>query len=138
MEDGKYFKFSELIKSDIAIKNKIDNYPKSAEIITNLYNLIIVIDKVRANWGSAINATSGYRSDILNKLVGGAENSGHRFGNAVDLVPLNGKVVELFYFMKGYLIENKIEFDELILENGWVHFSLKSWKNEYRKKIFIL
>lgn len=136
--DGKYFKFSEMVKSDIAIKNNIDNYPKLAETISNLFDVIIVIDKVRTDWGSAINVTSGYRCEQLNELVGGAERSGHKYGNAVDLVPSNGKVVELFYFIKDFLIVNKIEFDELLLENGWIHFSLKSWNNEHRKKIGVI
>jgi len=40
--------------------------------------------------------------------------------------------------MKQFLKDNNIQFDELILEDGWIHFSLKSWKNEHRKKVLIL
>lgn len=132
--DGKYFKFTELIKSDIATKNGIDNYPKSAEIISNIFDVIIVMDKVRTLWKEQIIVTSGYRCDELNELVGGAENSGHKYGNAADLITTNGRTAELFEFMKQFLKDNNIQFDELILEDGWIHFSLKSWKNEHRKK----
>jgi len=138
MKDGKYFKFSEFVKSDTADRHNIDNYPKSAEIISNIFDVIIVMDKVRTLWKEQIIVTSGYRCDELNELVGGAENSGHKYGNAADLITTNGRTAELFEFMKQFLKDNNIQFDELILEDGWIHFSLKSWKNEHRKKVLIL
>lgn len=140
--DGKYFKFSEMVKSDIAIKNNIDNYPKRANIITNLYNLIKFLNPMRKEWGSPVLITSGYRCNELNAILGGSDKSAHKIGFAVDLVPSNGKVIELFNFIKDYLQTKNLEFDELILENKgnsvWVHFALYSIDGKQRKKILQL
>ena len=103
MKDGKYFKFSEFVKSDTADRHNIDNYPKSAEIISNLFDVIIILDKIRTFWKEQIIVTSGYRCDELNELIGGAENSGHKYGNAVDIITTNGRTAELFKFMKQFL-----------------------------------
>lgn len=137
-----YFKFSELCKSDIATKNGIDNYPKSAQIITNLYNLIKFLNPMREAWGSPVLITSGYRCDQLNAILGGSLKSAHKIGFAVDMIPKNGKVTDLFNFFKDYLLTKNLDFDELILENNgksvWVHFALYSIDGKQRKKILQL
>ena len=136
---GKFFTRAEIIKSMTAYKNKIDNTPKDETIYNNIDSLIDFLDKVRYAWGNAIIVTSGYRCPELNEIVGGVKTSGHQYGYAVDLIPANNKKIEFFEFFKNYLEENKLDFDELILEsNGnsiWIHFSLFSYQGKQRKKI---
>lgn len=143
---GKYFSIKELCKTS----TKIDNTP-NADIINNLNQLIDVLDDIREEWTKvcdvngwgtgAIIVTSGYRSQAVNKAVGGVNNSEHLLGYAVDIVPSNGKNLELYNMIRDYLLLNNIPFSQLINEkpkNGipsWIHFSING-KKGYRREIF--
>ena len=110
-----------------------------------------VIDKIREewteivkknNWGSpAIYVHSGYRSEAVNKAIGGSKTSEHMLGYAVDFEPVNQKNLEFFNFMVDYLKRNNIPFSQLINEKpicgvpSWIHFSING-KKGYRKQIF--
>ena len=133
---AKYFTLRELTQSTTAYKYKIDNTP-SAEIVEHLEELMDFMDGFRAYWGGPLIVSSGYRCEALNEKVGGAKNSGHKYGWAVDFVPANNKKVECYEKFQEYLKDK--EFDELILERSgariWLHFSLYSWQGKQRKKI---
>jgi hypothetical protein len=47
--------------------------------------LIIALEKLRSLVNAPIVITSGYRCPLHNKVVGGARNSQHKYGNAVDI-----------------------------------------------------
>lgn len=137
----KYFTIKELCYSDTAKLHKIDNTP-TEEIINNLTEFTDnVLDLIREAWGSAIKVNSGYRCEKLNKKVGGSKTSSHKYGFAVDLKPVNGLIDDFFEFVKQYLIENEIAFDQLIDEysgnSHWVHIGYKNSKGEQRKQIKI-
>jgi hypothetical protein len=137
----KYFTIKELCYSDTAKLHKIDNTP-TEEIINNLTEFTDnVLDVIREAWGSAIKVNSGYRCEKLNKKVGGSKTSSHKYGFAVDLKPVNGLINDFFEFVKKYLIENGIAFDQLIDEysgnSHWVHIGYKNSKGEQRKQIKI-
>ena len=84
---------------------------------------------------------SGYRSPAVNKLAGGAANSNHLTGCAVD-IRCAGKEQMIRY--AGILLDiadgTKQEFDELILEQHgsvcWLHFAVRPKDN--RRKISFL
>ena len=101
----KYFTISELTYSSRARELHIDNTPFSYTIIENLTQLIeTLVDPIREAWGAPIIITSGYRSDTLNRAVGGSKTSEHRFGLAVDVVPKNTADIDEFAaFVKDYL-----------------------------------
>lgn len=135
---SKYFTLQELLKSDTAIKKKIDNTP-SWEVVHNLERLADFLDQLREAWGSGIRVSSGFRCPALNSAVGGVSNSAHQYGNAVDLVPVNGRMTEFEKFLKSWLKGRK--FDQCIWESNkggsrWVHFGLFSNKGEQRCKMF--
>lgn len=136
---SKYFTLQELLRSDTAIRKKIDNSP-SWEVVSNLSRLAAFLDELREAWGSAIRVSSGFRCVALNKAVGGVENSAHQYGNAVDISPVNGKQNEFEAFLKKWLKGRK--FDQCIWEQSkssggrWVHFSLYSNKGEQRCRMF--
>lgn len=143
---GKYFSIEELCKTSVPA----DNTP-SEEVHKHLEELIQVLDDIRDKWADfcnyrnlgnpAIRVTSGYRSTEVNTEVGGVSNSSHLIGYAVDIVPRNLQLIRLFSFMKRYLAEKDIPFDELIAEKidgkiRWIHFSIKNNNGEQRRKIF--
>lgn len=145
---GKYFTIEELTKTDTGL----DNTPNELEI-KHLEELIKVIDNIRGEWtelcklnkwGSAsILVNSGFRSDAVNKAVGGAKNSEHKLGYAVDFEPSNQRNKEFWDFIVDYVTTNNIGFSQLIAEkprNGipsWIHFSING-RNGQRKQIFTL
>ena len=74
----KYFTINELSKSTTAANKGIKNIPNDAE--TYCLTLLIdkVLDPIRKAWSS-------FRCDRLNKLIGGASNSDHKYGRAADI-----------------------------------------------------
>ena len=84
--------------------------------------------------------SSGFRSEEVNRLCGGAVNSNHLTGCAVDIRCLGP---EHMIRMAGILLDisdgTKREFDELILEKRgttyWIHFAVRP-KDNRRKILF--
>lgn len=132
-----YFIISELVVSDTAKKNKIDNTP-SPEIISHLKELIEkLLNPIREAWGSPIIVSSGYRCPKLNEIVKGAKTSAHLTGYAADLIPGNGQRVKFIKFVQEYLKKANIPFDQCIDEYGrWCHVGLYSPSHTQRKQIF--
>ncbi len=136
---SRYFRLEEFLKSDTAVRKRIENLP-SWEVINNLNRLADFLDEMRIAWGSGIRINSGFRCPHLNSAVGGVSNSAHQYGNAVDLVPVNGKMAEFEAFLRKWLKGRK--FDQCIYEQSrasggkWVHFALYSNRGEQRCKMF--
>lgn len=129
MKLSKNLTLGEVTKSATAIKHGIDNKPTGE----HLSNLIEVANKVfqplRDHFRRPIAVTSGYRSEALNKRIGGSSTSQHCKGEALDLdadVFGNLENWEVFEYIK-----NELEYDQLIWEFGddenpaWVHVSYK-------------
>jgi zinc D-Ala-D-Ala carboxypeptidase len=136
MEDirlSKNFLLSELIKSDIAIRKGIDNYPKDKAVINNLAKLCQkILQPCRDKFGK-IHPTSGFRCLELNRLIGSKDSSQHILGQAVDFEIPSVPNYKLAYWIR----DNIPVFDQIILEHyikgqpgsGWVHVSLKEKGN---------
>ena len=120
------FKMSELIHSDTAIVNNINNMP-DIQSLDNLLNLIFyILQPIRDKFG-AIKVTSGYRCQKLNKLVGGVPTSNHTKGCAADIQ--NANLHAIYNYVVTYL-----DYDECLFEtnkNGvrWLHVSYVKGKN---------
>ena len=112
----KNFKLSEFFVSSTADKNGIKNEPsfdEKAAIVRNI-NLLVdnVLDPIRDIAHTPILITSGYRCPIVNKLVGGADNSQHMSGCAADF-HVKGYNHSMMYEVFLYIF-NTLEFDQLI------------------------
>lgn len=62
----------------------------------------------------AIIVTSGYRSNLLNKAVGGSKTSDHLWGFAADLKPANKRMEEFDKFIEQLI--PTIKFSQIIRE----------------------
>ena len=134
-----YFTLNELVKSNTAIVNHIDNTPDK-EVENHLKELIKFLNPLRESWGSPIIITSGYRCKMLNEKIDGSKTSAHLTGYACDMIPKNGKFNEFVEFLKDYLKDKS--FDQCIIEKSpkskWIHLGLKNLKGLQRKQIFNL
>lgn len=127
------FTISELIKSDTAEKNGINNTP-DINSLDNLLDLIFyVLQPLRDKLKKPIVITSGFRSVKVNALVGGVSNSQHLYGQAADITVSGMSAAQLFDFVKN----SGIEYDQCINEyNSWIHVSYNKGHN--RKQAFKL
>lgn len=119
------FTLDELVLSDYAIRNDLDNTPND-EQIENLRILCFnVLQPLREVLGKPVIVTSGYRSPVVNKAIGGATTSQHIKGQAADIHVPEMSIQELYDFIKANL-----PFDQLIQEFGrWVHVSYNASSN---------
>ena len=120
-----HFTIEELCASDTAKKKGIANKPNTQQMINLVYLAAYVLEPLRVAMGEPIKIGSGFRSQALNKEVGGVWNSQHTKGQAVDLC-IDGdlkKGKKWFNYIKDHL-----PFDQLIWEHNskgtyWVHVS---------------
>lgn len=129
-----YFTLEELIYSSTAEQKGIKNTPDKQQE-AHLIEMIEILNNIREAWGSPIRITSGFRSQELNKAVGGQPTSAHLAGYAVDMQPVGRDLNEFYDFLIKYLKDK--EFDQLILEHKkWVHLGIKSLFGEQRHQVF--
>lgn len=134
---SKNLSLAEVTKSATAIKKGISNEP-TIEHLENLKAVALnVFQPVRDHFNIPIAVTSGYRSEELNKLIGGSSKSQHSKGEALDLdCDVFGGLSnrDLFEYIKDH-----IDYDQLIWEFGdddnpnWVHVSYKRIANNRRE-----
>lgn len=98
----------------------LDNTP-SPENIEHLKVTAAGMELVRSLLNDLpIHVTSGYRSDAVNKAVGGSSTSDHPHGWCCDFIcPSFGTPIEICRAIAG----SGIRFDQLIQEGTWVHCS---------------
>ena len=121
MKISAHFTLEEFSFSEAAARLGLDNTPIPI-ISTNLSFLAAVMEKVRTLLGDRpIVVRSGYRSVAVNQAVGGVATSAHCHGLACDFVcPLFGTPAEV----ARTILKSVIDYDQLILEYGWVHVGL--------------
>lgn len=124
------FKISELIHSDLAIQNNINNMP-DINALDNMLELIFhCLQPIRNLIKKPIIITSGFRNQQINFLAGGALNSQHKEGRAADFIIKGMTPKQIIEIIKN----SDIEYDQLIDERTWVHISFNKGNN--RKQIF--
>ena len=147
MRISKNFTLAELTKSNTATRLGISNTPDK-EGIHKLRLLATELLQPLRNAVGALRVTSGYRSESLNKAIGGSNKSQHTKCEAVDLQFVKrGRMDNMRIF--NAIINHAIEFDQLILEFGnpaptadkdsdnpdWIHLSWKVTGN--RRQILV-
>lgn len=118
-----------MLKSRTATRLGLSNSPNE-EHVKNMQALAEnIFQPLRDYFGVPIHISSGYRSEALNKAIGGSKSSQHCKGEAMDIdrdgysQPDNAQLFEY--------IKNNLDFDQMIWEFGtqknpeWVHVSHK-------------
>ena len=82
---SKYITYDEATTSQTAIRKGIDNTPTNTELINMQLVAVRVFDVVRDHFKTPLRVSSFYRCLKLNTTVGGAKNSQHKLGQAIDM-----------------------------------------------------
>jgi zinc D-Ala-D-Ala carboxypeptidase len=121
MHISEHFTLEELSFSETAARRGLDNTPGPI-VVANLGLVAAVMEEIRTLLGGRpIAVHSGYRSPQVNKAVGGAATSAHCFGLACDFICSEFGTP---YDVALAIQTSDIEYDQLILEYGWVHVGL--------------
>ena len=137
-----HFSLEEMCKTKVNIKN----VPNEAHV-ENLKRLCgwleMLRDEYNRRYGEGndpIIINSGYRSEAVNKAVGGVAGSNHLTGCAVDIHVL-GKEQAIRYacILLDIADESQEDFDELLIEQSktslWIHFAVRPFANRRRIRL---
>jgi zinc D-Ala-D-Ala carboxypeptidase len=103
---------AEAISSATALRKGIANKPTQQHLLNLKEVALHIFQPCREHFGKPLRVTSGYRSEELNKAIGGSSKSQHSKGEALDMQSTKGYTnKELFMFIKDHL-----NFDQLIGE----------------------
>ena len=141
-----HFTLGEMCKT--SAKTQDGNIPSHVHI-ENLKRLCGWLEMLRSEWNKRygegndpIIINSGYRSEAVNKAVGGVSGSNHLTGCAVDIrVAGIEQLVRYATILLDISDESQEDFDELLLERSprgayWLHFAVRPSGN--RRKVRLI
>lgn len=115
MKISKYFDLNEATSTGTGLYND----PEGIELKSNIIQCALRLDEVRDLFALPLIVSSWYRSPKVNAKVGGAKNSAHMSGWAVDFKIKGMQDLEVALRIKA----SSIKYDQLILEPNWIHIS---------------
>ena len=139
MKLSEHMTLAELTKTSV----NIENVPNEAQV-ENLKRVCRWLERLRKRWNDKygdgddpIIINSGFRSEAVNKAVGGVPTSNHLTGCAVDIRCI-GMEQALRY--AAILLDisdmSREDFDELLIEQRrsvvWIHFAVRPSGNRRR------
>ena len=142
---SQHFTLGELCKT--SVKTADGNIPSRVHI-ENLKRLCSWLEMLRDEWNrrygegnDPIIINSGYRSPQVNKAVGGAANSNHLTGCAVDIrVAGMEQLLRYAVILLDIADEGREDFDELLMERSprgtyWLHFAVRPEGNRMKIRL---
>lgn len=133
MKVSENFYLSEVVKSESALRLKIDN--SLPPILLSNAKLIAeaILEPIRAHYKMKFSPKSWYRCPALNKAIGGSPRSEHMEATAVDI-----ELIGITNLALARWIRDNLKFNQLILEHytdgepnsGWVHVSHNAVHNK--------
>ena len=123
---SKHISEHEATESYTAKRRDIENTPDGYQLVNMVLLAENVFEPLRKWVGGPIKINSFFRSQELNKAIGGSSKSQHCEGRAIDIDDVYGwrSNAEMYNYIK-----NNLDFDQLIWEFGtddnpdWVHVS---------------
>ena len=105
-----------LLREFLNLKKYPENLP-TMQVVANLtYGCHLLLEPARLEVGPII-VNSGFRSEAVNRRVGGVRNSQHLIGQAADIRPKNpAQFQRLVDFLKAHALT-----DQLLTASTWLH-----------------
>ena len=141
---SEHFTLGEMCKTKV----NLENVPNEAQV-ENLKRLCGWLEMLRDEWNrrygegdDPIVINSGYRSEAVNKAVGGVKGSNHLTGCAADIrVAGIEQLLRYATILLDISDESREDFDELLLERSpkgtyWLHFAVRPSGN--RRKVRLI
>ena len=144
------FNLATFTHSDTAERLHLDNTQMTDDQFNNLQKLhgllVEVQSRISIKFGKPIplQINSAFRSEAVNKAVGGVPTSDHCSGSASDTVAIGISLEDYYQALKSLAKTNILIFGQVILEYGkhpetnsddWIHVSLPTKKhmNEFMR-----
>lgn len=136
MNITEHFTLRELTRSETGRRLGLKNEPNEAEM-RNIRKTAERLENIRAYLGKkygrtvSIFVSSCFRSEAVNRAVGGSKTSAHRYGSAADIDASGLSSEQLTRDIIEMRDKGLITFDQLILEfpergeGAWVHFGCR-------------
>ena len=115
MQLTKNFTLAELTKTS----QPLPNVPNEAEIARLKALAVNILQPLRDALGRPVILTNAFRSEAVNRAVGGVASSQHRNGEAADIYVNGLNPLQLAQ----YIHSLRLPYDQLIREPTWVHVS---------------
>ncbi|WP_300762024.1 D-Ala-D-Ala carboxypeptidase family metallohydrolase [uncultured Parabacteroides sp.] len=118
---SEHFRLEEMCYSRTGMEKGIDNTPGREALAALKYLVTGLLEPLRKLYGKPVVVTSGFRSEEVNRLVGGVPGSQHTRGEAADCyVPDTAELLAV-------LRQSGLEFDQAIhyRKRNFLHLSLK-------------
>lgn len=123
---SEHFTLNEFVRSSVAKKFNIDN--SSYMTIGNCRNLQqlcnTILEPIRNSIKSPLIINSGFRCELLNKIVGGVSTSKHLFGKAADIRSVSLTITQLARVIYELRDKGVIKPSELIIHESYIHIAL--------------
>ena len=124
---SEHFRLSEFTRSATARRLGIKNEVSSQQLSNLVLLCRYVLEPLRKRFGQPIYVNSGYRSQELNRVVGGAVKSFHLYGRAADIRAANLSDNNKLYAL---IKELRLPVHELLKEQvikgipTWIHVAI--------------
>lgn len=128
------FWLREFLRSQVASRAEIDMTP-SVDVIRGITRLCTqVLQPLREEVDLPFVIQSGYRSKLLNTMIGGSKNSSHLYGRAADFNAVHLPTVDLCRLIAAKIAMYPI--DQLIFEFGsWCHIGIAPEEARPRRQV---
>lgn len=94
----------------------------TAKIAVAAQDLLNKVNAFLKHWDGDPHMTSGYRSPEHNKKIGGARNSKHMSGHAIDIFDPDKRLAKFCLQHKELLDEHGLYCEDMRCTKNWVHF----------------
>ena len=131
---SEHISYNEATASNTATRLNIDNTPNAETLERMKVVANACFEPLRVWYGKPLRVNSFYRSEALNKAIGGSKTSQHCKGEAIDISAgskFQNKIIHVW-------IKENLVFDQLINEYDftWVHVSFSLGNN--RKQCLVV
>lgn len=138
---ARYFTIAEMTRSETAERRNMLNVITDERARNNMTRLMDALDKVRIAFGAPILINSGYRSEELNRAIGGARKSMHMVGAAADIRVKGMPPMDIWnLWMAVYNAWTEETLNRVIMEEDedvlWIHVEIYDRRNPQTRGVW--